>query len=286
MIEAEGEASSYTVVMDLPGADRSFLHHSGTNDTFTASDVTATHFEDAVWFHFGYPPLMRAIRAENGAALVDILRRAKAAGLTTSLDMAYIDPASDAGATDWRALLRGVLPYVDVFTPSIGEVMPIVSPGEDSPKDRDGLARLADRFFELGVALVVLKLGKEGLYVRGTPDAGRWDSVGAGLTAAWQGMESLAPCFEVEEVGATGSGDCTIAGFVSGVLHGLPPEQVVLKAVGAGACCVEQPDATSGVPDWGVLRERIDAGWGQRESRFLGAGFTRGAGEKVWVPRA
>ena len=32
-------------------------------------------------------------------------------------------------------------------------------------------------------------------------------------------------------------------------------------AVGVGACNVEQADATSGVPSWQVVQERIASGW-------------------------
>jgi len=287
MIEAEGDTSSYTVVMDRPGSDRSFLHHAGTNDTFTASDVTAAHFEDAAWFHFGYPPLMRAIRADNGAALVDVFRRAKKAGFTTSLDMAYIDPVSDASTVDWRQLLEDVLPYVDVFLPSVNEVLPIVAPDAPAPRDRAGLRALAEAFFSMGVALAGVKLGSAGLYVCGTQDASRWNKAGEGLThvaANWRGVEYLAPCFAVEAVGATGSGDCTFAGLIAGVLRELAPADVVLAAVGAGACCVERPDATSGIPDWGALSERIADGWAQRESSYARSGFAREAGAPLWRP--
>ena len=33
-----GQSSSYSIVLALPGVDRIFLHHPGTNDTFTADD--------------------------------------------------------------------------------------------------------------------------------------------------------------------------------------------------------------------------------------------------------
>ncbi|MCK5845128.1 MAG: hypothetical protein KAG97_10500, partial [Victivallales bacterium] len=65
----------------------------------------------------------------------------------------------------------------------------------------------------------------------------------------------------VELVGATGASDCTIAGFLAGILSGQSPAGAAVSAVAAGACNVEQADALSGIPTWDALRERIDAGW-------------------------
>ncbi len=122
MIVAKGESSSYSVVINPPGIDRVFLHHPGPNDTFSATDIADAHLAGASLLHFGYPPIMARIRANDGAELVAILRRARNAGLTTSLDMSFPDPNSDAGRTDWPSFFRNVLPHVDVFLPSLDEM--------------------------------------------------------------------------------------------------------------------------------------------------------------------
>ena len=85
-----------------------------------------------------------------------------------------------------------------------------------------------------------------------------------GNPSAWADRELLAPCFAVQVVGTTGSGDSTIAGFLAGMLTGQSPEQAVGSAVGVGACNVEAADATSGVPTWAAVQERIAAGWPRR----------------------
>jgi sugar/nucleoside kinase (ribokinase family) len=69
------------------------------------------------------------------------------------------------------------------------------------------------------------------------------------------------PCFEVEAVGAIGAGDCTIAGFLTGLLKGQTLEEVAATAVGTGACNVEQADALSGIPDWLSLQKRLNSSW-------------------------
>jgi len=68
----------------------------------------------------------------------------------------------------------------------------------------------------------------------------------------------------VQVVGTTGSGDATIAGFLAGLLHGLPPERVIAAAVAVGACNVEAADAISGIPTWAEVQRRIQSGWTRR----------------------
>ena len=56
-----GESSSYTVVLNIPGFDRIFLHNPGANDTYTADDVDFSLVAQSKLFHFGYPTLMSVV---------------------------------------------------------------------------------------------------------------------------------------------------------------------------------------------------------------------------------
>lgn len=235
MIVAPGETSSYTVVLNPPGIDRMFLHCPGANDTFRAADVTDAGLRGAKLFHFGYPPLMRRMFLDGGRELVSLFRRVKRLGLTTSLDMVMVDPKSEAGRVDWAALLRCVLPYVDIFLPSLDEMQAML--GDRPP------AAIAAQLHNWGAGIVGLKLGDKGLYVR------------------WPDRERTASCFKVKVAGTTGAGDATIAGFLAAYLRGLPPDDVMTMAVAVGACCCEAADATSGIRPWNEVRHRIAAGW-------------------------
>jgi len=115
--------TSYTIIISPPHIDRIFLHCPSANHEFGSADVNADQLAQADLLHFGYPPLMRRIYSDNGRELVDLLCRAKASGLTTSLDMCYPDPHSEAGRLDWVAFCRSVLPHVDVFAPSLEELL-------------------------------------------------------------------------------------------------------------------------------------------------------------------
>jgi len=240
MIVAPGATSSYTVVISPPGVDRTFLHCTGANDTFMADDIDYDRLAGARLFHFGYPTLMRSIYSDGGRLMETIFRRVKERGVMTSLDMSFPDPQSEAGRVDWPAWLRRVLPHVDVYLPSLDETQFMLG-----QKPANELAR---QLHDWGAGIVGLKLGVEGLF------------------CLWKGREYHASCFEVNVVGTTGSGDCTIAGFLAGLLRGLPPEQVMTAAVAVGACCCEAADATSGLRSWDEVQRRIQAGWKRRQT--------------------
>ena len=283
-----GGASSYTVVINPPGRDRSFLHCPGVNDTFGADDVDCDALGAARLFHFGYPPAMRRMFADGGAGCARMFRRVKALGVTTSLDMTMPDPSSEAARVDWTTFLERVLPHVDVFAPSVEETLFMLDRRrwERSP-DADGplLSGLSECVMKMGAAIVVLKLGEEGLYLRTTPDAARLTAMGRLAPEppdAWVGRELLVPCFEVTVAGTTGAGDATVAGFLGGMLKGLAPEACATAAVAVGAASVERPDATSGVPHWSVIQERIRAGWPRRTIDLPLPGWTVDAQRTMW----
>ena len=292
----EHSATSYTVIICPPGMDRFFLHCPGTNDVFCAEDIDWRLVAQAGIFHFGYPPIMRRMYIEDGAGLVEVYRRAKATGATTSLDMTLPDPSSPGGQADWAAILARVLPYVDIFAPSIEELLFMLR-----RKTYDGLAQaggaefleqvtpdllsgVSSELLRLGVKMAVIKLGERGLYLR-TAGVERLGQMGRGAPAdlaAWADQELWAPCFQVEVVGTTGAGDATIAGFLSGLLRDLPPLQVMAAAVGVGACDVEAADATSGIRSWEETLGRSAAGWPQHSLYLSAPGWARDDASGVW----
>ena len=259
-----GETTSYSVVVAPPGADRTFLHCPGANDRFGAADA-ALDWGGVRALHFGYPPLMARIAAHDGAELALLLADARAHGVTTTLDMAWPDPESVARRVDWAALLHRCLPQVDVFLPSAEELVFMLNGGD--PVAAWTLAQidtLTERCLQLGAAVVAVKLGDQGLFLRVTSDPGRLDAAGAllaGQTSHWRGRQLWAPCFAATLAGTTGAGDATIAGFLLAVLAEMDPGTALTHAVAVGACSVEAPDATSGIPTWETVQARVAAGW-------------------------
>lgn len=301
MVVSPHAHTSYTLVINPPNVDRIFFHCTGANDEFTADDIQTEALAGARLFHFGYPPLMRRMYEDGGAELARLLAKARQAGLTVSLDMARPDPESPAGRADWRAVLTAALPHVDLFLPSFEEILFMLKPDtyrqwaeeegtEDLLHRADGplLASLAEELLALGAAVVAIKLGSHGLYLRTTADRARLAAMGPcspadALADNWLDRELLAPCFAVEAAGTTGAGDATIAGFLAAFLKGLTAEETMRAAVGAGACRVERPDPFSGIPSWDELKERIDRGWAQLEPGLRLPGWRYDEREKLWM---
>jgi sugar/nucleoside kinase (ribokinase family) len=289
-------STSYTLIINPPGIDRFFMHCPATNDTFKANDVRYDEVEGARLFHFGYPSIMRQMYADQGAQAVEMFRRVRETGATTSLDMAYPDPNSPAGQANWPGILSKLLPYVDVYLPSIEETLSMLRPdtlaalheqaGDDilpliTPQL---LSDVSGEILELGVKVVALKMGYRGLYVR---TAGRHAIEAMGRArpsdpAAWADQELWTACFNVKLVGAAGAGDSTIAGFLCGLLRGLTLAEAATAAVAVGACNVEAADTLSGVRSWDDTLSRVAAGWPRHDLRIDAPGWRFDAQAGLW----
>jgi sugar/nucleoside kinase (ribokinase family) len=295
---AAGEPSSYTVVLSPPGIDRIFLHCPGTNDTFKARDADPEVIARARLLHFGYPTLMRSLYSDGGEELAGILRRAKEAGVTTSLDISLPDPNSPAGQADWRRIYERALPFVDLFLPSIEESFFTLHPRQYlQRKERHGgrelidlvsadeVADFADEYLRMGCCIAVIKAGHNGWYLR---SGGKDRIAGMGRAApldpaAWADRELWCPAFVAERVASSvGSGDCSIAAFLCGLLRDLPIEECLRLANCAGCLNLRAMDATSGLPPWAELRAAVSRLTVRDNSRFLGAPWKWRKEPKLW----
>lgn len=300
MIIADNEASSYSIVLSPPNADRMLIHAPGCNATFGADDVRYEALNTAQLFHFGYPPLMARMYAEDGAELATIFQRIKALGLTTSLDLSMPDPNSAAGRANWHTILATTLPYIDIFLPSAEEILLMlhrqtfdrlaaISENSRPLHHMTPLmtSELGQELLNMGTKIVVLKIGERGLYLR-TANASVLTEMGRSQVtdvAAWSDRELWAPCFATQVAGTTGSGDATIAGFLMGLLCGMTPEATLSAACAVGACSVEAVDALSGVRSWSETSVRLSAGWTRLPVALdtLNAGWSWNAAQAIWT---
>ena len=218
--------------------------------------------------------------ADDGAELEEMYRRAKATGVTTSLDTAAPDPNSPAGRADWPVILRRTLPFVDVFLPSFEELLFMLRRETLRPAGRrDRRAhfsrprrprccttsatscspwarRLSASSWGIGASTSAL------VQRSAWPT---WAALVRPTSMQWADRELWAPCFKVQVVGTAGSGDCTIAGFLTALLRDLSPSDAATMAVAVGACNVEAADTLSGVRTW----EETD------RTRFAASGLAR-----------
>jgi sugar/nucleoside kinase (ribokinase family) len=158
------------------------------------------------------------------------------------------------------------MPFVDIFMPSLDELLLMLMPGRKSGDPDAALNReLSERLLAYGAGIVVIKEGENGLYLRTTDLAGgrALGRAFIGARNSWQYRELWAPAFKVSMIGTTGAGDCAVAGFLAAVLRGMAPESALSLAAAVGACNVEAADATSGVRPWPDTLSRIKSGWEQ-----------------------
>lgn len=277
MKAAPDSSTSYSIVLAIPGIDRIFLHNPGANDTFGMEDVDWETVAGAWLFHFGYPPLMKKMYENDGEELAALFRRVKELGTATSLDLASVDPASDAGKADWDAILKKTLPYVDFFLPSIeelgfmldrqryqrwadkangGEITDVVA--------MDDVRGLAEKALSYGAKAVVVKCGAPGMYYK-TSARAVMEPLCVQLELSveeWAEQEGFERSYVPEKVlSGTGAGDTSIAAFLSAVLEGESLEEAMQLSAATGACCVAAYDALSGLKPLAELKEKIADGW-------------------------
>lgn len=220
-----GRSTSYTVVVQPDGHDRSFWHHVGANAGFDGAAVDADALAGADLLHVGYPSLLPALAADGGAGLHALLARARGAGVTTSLDLAVLDPAADA---DWAEILTRVLPLVDVVSPSVDDVRPVFGPAVG-----DDPAALARHLVGLGAGVAMVTAGTAG--ARLCTAGPHRPAAGGPAPAGWAGVELGAAAPDVPVRTTVGTGDAATAGLLHGLLTGAgPAESLALAMATAG----------------------------------------------------
>lgn len=215
-----GATTSYSVVLEPPGTDRTFWHHTGVNAHFDPALVSV----DTDLLHIGYPSLLPAAVADHGAPLAGLFARARAAGATTSLDLADVDPDGPVGGLDWAGILTAVVAETDVVSPSVDDLRSALA--DDRPASL-GLAReYAGWLLARGAGVAMVTAGAHGLALR-VGSAQRLASGGRVLSAlppAWADADVLLPPAPVTDVvTSTGAGDAASAGLLAALVAGLQP---------------------------------------------------------------
>lgn len=272
-----GQPSSSTIALSPSNMDRTFLHCAGTNSNFGVDDIDFELVKEAKIFHLGYPTLLPHLVERDGLELQEIFVRAKETGVVTSLDMAQPDPNGEIAHLNWKYIFERTLPNVDIFLPSIEEILLTLRrddydqwmPNVLAHINRRYLRELADELLEMGVAITGFKLGELGLYLRtGSNEVfGRFMEVNIDVQE-WVGQDIWMPAFAVNVVGTTGAGDSAYAGFLAAMLRGRTPEEAMRWACAVGACNVESADATSGIRSWAETEARLATDWPTRNERL------------------
>ena len=291
----KGESSSYTIVIALEGTDRIFLHNPGTNDTFCYDDIDFDSLKNAKLFHLGYPPLMKRLYENDGEELMNIYERVKGLGLMTSMDFALPDPNSPSGKVNWNRILKRVLPYVDIFLPSIEEAQFILGKEKFLELRRraggkellhffggNELTKLSDKLLDFGSKIVGLKCGSRGFYVR-TASKEKLKNMRSINLENWPGRELWEPSYHADKfISAAGAGDSSIAGFLAALLKGETIEMCLKYACMCGAQNVQALDTLSGIINWEETTIKIKSGWRKNDLKIGAAGWKYNSEKELW----
>lgn len=231
-LETVGDGTSYSVVLERGGDSRTIWHHEGSNAAFTGREVDPT---GAALVHLGYATALPALVADGLAPFVDLLSRISAAGATSSVDFATLDPrAPDVG--DWPRRLDLLLPLIDVVSPSADD---LVSLGWLAPHPGPAeLAAAAGRLVAGGAGVAFVTDGERGvhLHVAARDRLERGGRALAKLGAEWPGAALWTPAVRVDTVaGTNGAGDTATAGLIDGLLNGYTPRDASRAAVALAA---------------------------------------------------
>ncbi len=204
--------TSSTLIVNVQGEDRRFIHAVGANAEFTGESLTREALRECRILCIGGFALNPKL---SGANIRRAFQIARELGVTTVLDVVISDPVPA-----WE-MLQLVLPETDLFLPNQDEGRMLL--GIDDPREQ------ARRFSAAGAKTVIVTQGSKGSI----------------LFDGHQMWEAAA--FPVEQVDGTGGGDAFVAGYVYGLLKNASPTECLAYGAAMGASCVRAAGATTSV---------------------------------------
>jgi sugar/nucleoside kinase (ribokinase family) len=206
--------TSATVIINVTGEDRRYIHCMGANADFCFSDIDCSVLDGAKALYVGGYMAMPRFGAED---LRQLFREAKKRALTTILDV-----VTPSGVSVSREHVATMLAYTDVFLPNDDEAYAMT--GLRSPQAQaDYLARMNPE------CSVVVTQGRRGALAQRKDEV---IQVGA---------------YAVEAIDESGAGDAFAAGFITGMLQGWSLEETLRFASAVGASCTRALGCTDGV---------------------------------------
>lgn len=212
VMRQSGVGTSGTLIINVQGEDRRFIHSVGANARFRANDVSLDLVRQAKVLYVGGYLLMSSLTHDD---LAELFRKARDLGVTTVLDVVLPGPG------DYFTGMKKVLTHTDVFLPN-----------EDEAAALTGLSdpiKQAERFREAGATTVVITCGD------------------AGSVLISDSLRLRSGTYPIDYVGGTGSGDAFDAGYMMGLLNDEDPRRCLQWASALGASCVRGVGATETV---------------------------------------
>lgn len=212
LVETPGVDTSGTLIVNVQGDDRRFIHCIGANGELDGSEVSDEMLRSTRVLYVG---ALFALPKLTASALKTLFQNAQRNGVRTVLGLVIPGPG------DYLTTLREALPWTDVLTLNTDEAAIITA-------ESDPLTQ-ARRFHELGAKTAIITLGGEGAVVVSESDQFR------------------SRVFPVTFVDGTGSGDAFTAGYILGLLQNDSTRRCVELGSAMGASAVRQSGATASV---------------------------------------
>lgn len=220
LVESAEHPTASTVIVNITGEDRRFIHCAGSNQAFDGSQLANEDLASCRILYLGGYGLLPALTGER---LIELFRTARSLNVITVLDVVL--PAN----CDAAALVKPVLPWTDYFFPNTDEAQIIL--GETHA------GRQARRFVEWGAGHAIVTCGSDGA----------WIARGEEL---WRSRS-----YPARPVDSTGTGDAFVAGFLYSLLQQRTLPDAVRAGAALGASCVQAMGATTGILTAGELAE-------------------------------
>jgi sugar/nucleoside kinase (ribokinase family) len=204
--------TSQTLIVNVRGEDRRFIHTVGANSRFTAADLDPALERSPRVLHIGYFLILPRLDAHE---LADRFIRARKRGTVTLLDVATPGPGP------YLEPLKVVLPHTDVFVPNTDEAELITGVGDPVEQARF--------FHELGAKRVIITCGERG------------------VVSFSNELQVKVGAYRVPFVDGSGGGDAFNAGYITGILENRSEIECLKLASAIGASCVRALGTTAGV---------------------------------------
>ena len=221
----EGEKTSFTDVMSIPGGQRTFFTYPGASANFGVEDIDFDSLDSKI-FHLGYFLLLQKVDDGDG---LKILQKALENGMETSIDLVSEN-------SDRYGLVLPCLPYTDYLI--INEMEAGKLAGMDASDEN--LPAIAQKLKQLGVRKKVI-IHK--------PDRSVCCSdAGVSVLGSY-----ILPDGYIQ--GTTGAGDAFCAGALIGIYNGWGDTQIMEFASGCAVMALGSADATSGMKTEAEIKE-------------------------------
>lgn len=218
--------SSASVVLINSDGERSFIHTTGANAVFSENDVDMEVIGKSNIVFIAGTMLMPRFDGEECAS---VLKKCREMGKVTVLDCAWDDTGR------WMDVLAPCMPYIDYFIPSIDEAEMLSGCTE--------VEEMANCFFDRGAKHVVIKLGKDGCYVRESRES-------KGVVLPTYG--------KIKPVDTTGAGDSFCSGFLYGLSKGMDMEASALLGNAVGTHCIMEIGASTGIKPYEEIKKFME----------------------------